>query len=390
MKWPKVSLDEIKAPVRYSFVGGPFGSNLTTRDYVDEGVPVIRGNNLPADSTFLDDDFVFVREQKAETLTSNLAHGGDLIFTQRGTLGQVGLIPREPRFPSYVISQSQMKLTVDPDRADAKFIYFYFRSPATVQSVINHAITSGVPHINLGILKRFEVPLPPLDVQQRISEVLTTYDALVANNRRRMALLEAAARQLYAEWFVRLRYPGHKRTPIVDGLPKGWERKPLGEVMTLKRGHDLPSQDRMDGDIPVVSSSGITGFHNAKKADAPGVVTGRYGTIGEVYYIDRDYWPLNTALYVTDFKGNPPHFVLYLLKEALQGIQSEKAAIPGLNRNVLHTISVLCPPKALRDRFNEFAKTNYRQIDLLTAMNEKLRTARDLLLPRMMSGHIEV
>ena len=223
MKWPKVSLDAIKAPARYSFVGGPFGSNLTTRDYVEEGVPVIRGNNLPAHSTFLDDDFVFVKEQKAESLTSNLAHAGDLVFTQRGTLGQVGMIPPEPRFPTYVISQSQMKLTVDPDKADARFIYFYFRSPATVQSVINHALTSGVPHINLGILKRFEVPLPPLAEQRRIAEVLTAYDGLMENNRRRMALLEAAARQLYAEWFVRLRFPRER------GVTSGEWRVASGE-----------------------------------------------------------------------------------------------------------------------------------------------------------------
>jgi len=158
MKWPKVKLDSIKADVRYAFVGGPFGSNLTTRDYVEEGVPIIRGNNLPADSLFLDDDFVFVTEEKADDLRSNTAYPGDVIFTQRGTLGQVGIIPLEAKFSRYIISQSQMKLSVNPEKADTRFVYYFFRMPSTVQTVRNHALTSGVPHINLDV--HFVSPVP--------------------------------------------------------------------------------------------------------------------------------------------------------------------------------------------------------------------------------------
>ena len=123
MKWPHVKLNSIKADQQYSLVGGPFGSELTARDYVEEGVPVIRGVNLPKDCRFKDDEYVFVREEKAEQLIGNNAYPGDVVFTQRGTLGQVGLIPKEPRFPRYVISQSQMKLTVNPEKAEAQFVY---------------------------------------------------------------------------------------------------------------------------------------------------------------------------------------------------------------------------------------------------------------------------
>ena len=172
MKWPKVKLESIKADLRYAFIGGPFGSNLTTRDYVEEGVPVIRGNNLPADRTFLDDDFVFVTEEKADKLQSNTAYPGDIIFTQRGTLGQVGIIPLEAKFSRYVISQSQMKLSVNPEKVSARFVYYFFRMPSPVQSVRNHALTSGVPHINLGILKDFDIPLPHTAVQERIVDIL--------------------------------------------------------------------------------------------------------------------------------------------------------------------------------------------------------------------------
>lgn len=116
-----------------------------------------------------------------------------------------------------------------------------------------------------------------------------------------------------------------------------WRNCNLGDVLTLKRGHDLPGDSRIDGDVPVVSSSGITGYHNEAKAQAPGVVTGRYGTIGEVFYLDQAYWPLNTSLYVIDFKGTHPKFAAYFLRNVLRNYQSEKAAVPGVDRNVLIT-----------------------------------------------------
>jgi type I restriction enzyme S subunit len=125
-----------------------------------------------------------------------------------------------------------------------------------------------------------------------------------------------------------------------------WRTTTLGQVIELKRGYDLPSQDRRDGPYPVVSSSGISGRHSEAKAKAPGVVIGRYGTLGEVHYITEDYWPLNTSLYVRDFKGNDPKFISYFLRSLDFGAYSDKAAVPGLNRNDLHTAVVHVPPVA--------------------------------------------
>ena len=151
-----------------------------------------------------------------------------------------------------------------------------------------------------------------------------------------------------------------------------WRECRLGDVVHLQRGHDLPADKRQDGEVPVVSSSGITGFHNESKARPPGVVTGRYGTLGEVYFLDRDYWPLNTALYVTDFKGNDPKFTAYFLKHVLKDYQSDKAAVPGIDRNVLHELTVRAPDapyqkriaRALSD-YDDLIDNNRRRIKLL-------------------------
>lgn len=151
-----------------------------------------------------------------------------------------------------------------------------------------------------------------------------------------------------------------------------WHHSRLGDVLTLQRGHDLPNAQRQDGDIPVVSSSGITGYHNEPKASAPGVVTGRYGTLGEVFYIEQDYWPLNTALYVTNFKGNHPRFIAYFLRNILRNYKSDKAAVPGVNRNVLHEMKVRFPDTLVQDRianilsaYDDLIENNRRRIQLL-------------------------
>lgn len=151
-----------------------------------------------------------------------------------------------------------------------------------------------------------------------------------------------------------------------------WRSCRLGDVLTLKRGHDLPEHFRQDGDVPVVSSSGITGCHKEAKAKAPGVVTGRYGTLGEVFYLEQDYWPLNTALYVVDFKGNDPRFSAYFLKNVLKDYQSDKAAVPGVDRNVLHEIKVRAPDFTIQLRISAFLssyddliKNNRRRMALL-------------------------
>lgn len=317
---------------------------------------------------------------------------GDVIVAMteqdHGLLGSSAWVPAS----DYYLHNQRLGLVVNLDekKLNKRFLYYLFNTREVRHQIAGSASGTKVRHTSPERIGRVEAEVPALKVQEQIADTLTAYDELMENNRRRIALLEESARLLYREWFVHLRFPGHEHARVTDGVPQGWERVELGRVMTLQRGHDLPSQERVEGDVPIVSSSGITGFHDKKKADAPGVVTGRYGTLGQVYYIDRDYWPLNTALYVTDFKENPPLYILHLLKHALESIQSDKAAIPGLNRNVVHGMNVLSPPARLRSAFGEFAGDMYRQISILAGQTHKLRAARDLLLPRLMSGPLEV
>jgi len=123
-----------------------------------------------------------------------------------------------------------------------------------------------------------------------------------------------------------------------------WSHTELGRVVTLQRGYDLTYRDRRPGAIPVVTSTGITDWHAVARERGPGVVTGRYGTIGEVFFIPEDYWPHNTSLFVRDFHGNDPLFIAYLLRTVDWQTHSGKSGVPGINRNDIHELTVFMPP----------------------------------------------
>ena len=171
---------------------------------------------------------------------------------------------------------------------------------------------------------------------------------------------------------------------LVDGRKKGleheWREVILGDVIELKRGYDLPQRKRMPGAVPIVSSSGITDHHSEGKVQGPGVVTGRYGTLGRVFFIPDNFWPLNTTLYVRDFKGNDPRFISYFLQELNFFAYSDKAAVPGLNRNHLHQAVVRIPEDVNEQRaiarilgaLDDKVELNRRMNETLEAMARAL------------------
>jgi type I restriction enzyme S subunit len=243
---------------------------------------------------------------------------GDLILAREAPAGNVAIVKIGQ---SVCLGQRTVLIRPNRELVDPDFLCYYLLAPRQQAFLLSGATGVTAAHVNMKDIRRLPLhSLPDIDMQRRAGSCLAAYDDLIENNQRRMALLEKAARLLYEEWFVRLRFPGHERARVMSGVPAGFERKRLGDLLTLKRGYDLPGSDRVDGEFPIVSSSGITGFHGEKKATAPGVVTGRYGTLGEVYFIQQDYWPLNTSLYVSDFKGNRPSFAAHLLKNVLAGV----------------------------------------------------------------------
>ncbi|MFA6440778.1 MAG: restriction endonuclease subunit S [Sterolibacterium sp.] len=297
------------------------------------------------------------------------------------TITSLGILRNEA-----ATNQACCAMIADPTKSN--FLYLFYALKYHRHELLQLVVAGAQRNLSGGIIRKFKILWYPLPVQNRIADLLSAYDDLIENNRRRMELLEESARLLYREWFVRLRFPGYEHTRISDSVPDGWERVPLEGALVLQRGFDLPTQDRQQGTVPIYGSTGILGYHDKAKASAPGVVTGRSGTLGEVQYVAEDYWPLNTALWVKEFRRVTPLFALFLLREMDLRQYNGGASVPTLDRKSVHRVEVLIPSTLLLRSFDELAADFFAQIKNLNTQNQKLRAARDLLLPRLMSGDI--
>jgi type I restriction enzyme S subunit len=415
--YPLVRIDAIKAPSRYSLVGGPFGSKLVSRDYRPDGVPVIRGVNLASEDRFSCGSFVFVSEKKVRAdLFGNLAFPGDIVVTQRGTLGQVGLIPNSSIYRKFVISQSQMKLTVDPRKADPLFVYYALKSPLGQHEIHSRAITAGVPHINLASFQELRLPLPPLTVQRKIASILSAYDDLVANNSRRVVVLEELARRIYREWFVDFRYPGAAGVPLVQSelglIPEGWKVTSLGDQYSVVVGA-TPSRKRpdywSDGSISWINSGQINdlcviegtelitpaGFAATSTKMMPigtALVAITGATLGQVSYLAISACGSQNVCGVYDPQGEAGAYLYFAVRESIDDIANRAmgGAQQHINRGIVRETLMLLPEPMLLSRFNALAGAMVTEMVNLLVASSQLRRARDLLLPRLISGEIEV
>jgi type I restriction enzyme S subunit len=251
----------------------------------------------------------------------------------------------------------------------------------------SYAGGAAQPLMTHGILRGINIKVhADTVVQEKIANILSTYDSLIENNRRRMALLEDSARLLYREWFVRLRFPGYEHTLIVDGVPQGWERTTLGESITLNYGKALKAEIRIEGDYPVYGSSGIVGTHEKPLVQGPAIVLGRKGNVGSVYWSSKSFYPIDTVYFVSP--GSSSLYLFYALKS--MHFISTDVAVPGLNRDFAYSRPLLHPPVTMLRSFHETVEPIHAQLDKLEETNQKLRAARDLLLPRLMSGELAV
>ena len=315
---------------------------------------------------------------------SRLWSAGTLCITIAANIADTAILGIDACFPDSVIG-----FIPDEKKADVRFVKYLF--DATIQRRVRQ-FTQGAAQDNLSQEKLLSIEflVPKVNVQKRIADILSAYDDLIENNRRRIQLLEQSARLLYKEWFVHLRFPGHEHVKIKSGVPEGWKRMPLGDLLTLQRGFDLPLKHRKEGPYPIYASTGINGFHEVARVKGPGVVTGRSGSLGCVMYVPGDFWPLNTALWVKEFKRVSPLYAIHLLSEMHLEQYNGGAAVPTLNRNDVHRVEKLCPNRQALRLFDENASLVCRQIETLVRTNKALQHARDILLPRLMNGEITV
>ncbi len=260
-------------------------------------------------------------------------------------------------------------------------------------------------------MKAFHICAPDIHHQGVIAHILESLDDKIELNRRMNETLEAMARAIFKSWFVDfdpVRAKAEGRKPFgmdsetaalfpdsfVDSplgkVPKGWEAGRLDDILVLQRGFDLPMKKRVAGEIPVIASAGVTGFHNEAKVAPPGIVTGRSGSIGGVQYISVPFWPLNTTLWVKEFKSGNPVYSYFLLKNLNLERYNAGSGVPTLNRNHVHPLPCIIPPRTVMQAFENLTAPMFENIQSALLQSETLAAIRDTLLPKLLSGKIHV
>ncbi len=381
--WRKVPLGD--TAIVKGLIGGPFGSSLGGKDYVECGVPVIRGTNLNRGRE-LGGDYVFVSETKvSRDLARNIAQPGDLVFTQRGTLGQVAVVPPGP-YLRYVVSQSQMRLRVDPKVASSDFLYYACSSPGFLQQVNNNAISTGVPHINLGILARLEVPNPTISDQCAIAEILGALDDKIAANVKLVETSDTLARAIF------------------DRMLDDSESIPLIDVAQFINGKAFTNGATGTGRIVIriaELNSGIGGstvYNDIDVADEhvarPGDLLFAWSGSLTLHRWFRPEAIVNQHIFKVIPSTGYPVWCSYGLiarkLDAFKAIAAGKATTMGhIQRRHLEE-PVKAPPKSVIEHYNSLMTALWNHALLAEQESLLLASTRDALLPQLMSGKIRV
>lgn len=362
---------------------GPFGSQLHQHDYVESGIPVVMPKDINSGRVSLE-GIAYISESKAQSLNRHILKSPSLVMPRRGDVSKRAFIQEDQA--GFFCGTGCIQVVVPQKVLNPRFFYYYLEQHRITDWLQRNAVGTTMLNLSAKIIGEIPVTLIPLGEQERIVDILSAYDDLIENNRRRIQLLEESARLLYREWFVHLRFPGHEHVKIVDGVPEGWEKKTIGEIVVLNYGKSLTAENRIPGNYPVYASSGIVGSHNQALVKGPGIILGRKGNVGSVFWSDDDFYPIDTVYFINTEESS---FYLYYSLLNMQFISTD-VAVPGLNRNLAYSKNLLIPPRKISGIFEESINPLRNQIVLLEKQNQALVKARDLLLPRLMNGEITV
>jgi type I restriction enzyme, S subunit len=293
--------------------------------------------------------------------------------------------------PAYPVFEIKDRNELDPE-----YLMMWFRRPefdryATFKC--DAAIRGGYEWIELC---ETLIPIPSITKQKEIVKEYNVIQNRIALNQQLIQKLEETAQAIYKQWFVEFEFPDEKGKPYKSNggemifnkelekeIPIGWEYGTLFDLIELQRGFDLPTQNRKEGTYPIFASTGTNEKHSKFKVNAPGIVTGRSGSLGEVFYVDEDFWPLNTTLWVKHFKKATPIYSYYVLKGINIIDYNGGSAVPTLNRNDIHRHQLIVPGKKLIEKFEKIQQVFFKRVKEIGVENQKLSELKDLLLSKL-------
>lgn len=406
----ETTLSDIADGCKYGFVDGPFGSNLPSSCYKHKGIPVIRGCNLSIGKfRYIDQGYCFVDNIFLDKLSRSTARKFDIIFTKKGTIGQIGIIPKNALYNLYLLSSNQMRLRVDIGKADPYFVYYYLTQKNIIEKIIRDSESTGVPKTNLAYFRSFPIKLPALSEQQSIAHILGTLDDKIELNRRQNATLEAMAQAIFKEWFVDFgpvrakmkgRQPEGMSREIADlfpdrldseGKPEGWEWKTLDSLFLKIQSGKRPVskvdiQSKKDI-FPIIGASSIMGYTNNFLFEHQVIVIGRVGTLGIVQCFNERIWPSDNTLVI---ESKFYYYSYMLIKHIDFNLINKGSTQPLITQKDIKEYKIIYSNEYITNKFERIVENFFTKIIFNKKEIAILISLRDTLLPKLISGELRV
>jgi type I restriction enzyme S subunit len=381
-EWTKCSLSNIA-----NIQTGPFGSQLHNEDYVLFGTPIVTVEHL-GKRRFSTQNLPRVSEQDKNRLSKYILTLGDIVFSRVGSVDRCSYVSKE--YEGWMFSGRCLRVRPETNRVYAEFLYYALNQESTKQQIRNIAVGATMPSINTSLLGEVTIDLPTYAAQRSIAATLSSLDDKIELNNRIIANLEAQAQAIFKSWFVDFEpcQDGEFEESELGLIPKGWRVGTLDELIDIRYGKDHKRLG--DGNIPVYGSGGIMRFADEAIYLGESVLIPRKGTLGNVLYVTGQFWTVDTMFYTIMRKDNIAKFVyLFVLGLDLASMNSG-SAVPSMTTNILNAIRLVIPKDKTLESFESVVSPMYRTMKQLETQNEKLAKLRDTLLPKLMSGEIEV
>lgn len=388
--WKETTLGEVCDLVKGTIQTGPFGSQLHQSDYSTSGIPVVMPKDI-IEGRISTASVARISDEHVERLSRHKLLRGDIVYGRRGDIGRQALVT--PEQEGWICGTGCLLVRLGDSILNPQFLHYYLKQEDVIGWITQQAVGATMPNLNTGILKSVPVRFPQIEEQRRIAAVLGAYDALIENSQRRIEILEQMARGLYREWFVQFRYPGHEGVGRVSSplgrIPAGWEVKPVKEILTRRTsGNVYRDADVLpDGEVPVIDQSTreLLGFHN-NEPDHPasplfpiaifGDHTCKMQLLIEPFSIGPNVVPFVSA------QKLPTSYVFYAINSLVHTQEYKR------HWTLLNVKEIVVADYAIAQQFALLIQPMLTAQETLRKTIRNLRQTRDLLLPRLLGGHL--
>lgn len=403
MKWEKVKLGDIATCIQ----PGPFGSQLHNSDYSKEGTPIIMPKDIVG-GAIVHSGLLKVSEEHVKRLSRHQVYEGNLMVARKGDVRKCAYITANEN--GWMTGSDCLKVVLDESKCYPKFIYYQLRSEHIGRWLEKVSIGATMPSLNTGLLSGIEMVHPPIEIQKQIAGILSVYDDLIKNNQKQIKLLEEAAQRLYKEWFVDLNFPGHENTKIVDGVPEGWRKSTVSEVSAVLRRGISPKYNEKARGIVINQKcirQTIVSYDEARtqekkypaelemmESDIVICSTGA-GTLGRVGQIFEAKGNVTLDSHVTLIRVNEKmgqqslFWSLKMKQDYLMNAGKGSTNQLELSRETIGNCKILVPERKIAEQAEKNFVAIHNKMKECSMQIARLREARDLLLPNLMSGEVE-